>query len=523
MVMSMGTSVFAASGSYTISITNSNGATDHTYSAYQIFTGEVSGNTLSDIAWASDDLATALLTVIKNDSTTVGNQNQTLADYFGVDNNTTSLSATTVASVLNTYNGDTGFIEAFEAALYTAIQNANITAAGTSTYDTSTSAYSDITVTSAGYYLIVDTTTTIYDGDARSYHMLQVVGNVDLTTKDEVPTITKTITSSGIIDSDSKVNTAAGDSTVSFLLTSSVPNMTGYASYSYVITDTLGVGFAIDVSTLKLTIGTAVTNVTIVSKDAYDDLSATDKASTYCYYEVSSTTNGSVETTLTITFTDAFQSAWEAGTFDTKDAIYISYSATLVTAYASTGSTANTNGVTLTYSNDPTDSSKSTTVEDKTETYTTTITVYKVDSTGQYVDGLEGAKFTLSGTGSTSITEQVLTITSSSGATTAIDLSAGTYKLSETKTPDGYNSVGDFSFTLECDENGIWSISDTESGYAVSLDNSGNIVITVTNTSGLILPTTGGIGTTMFYVVGMILVLGAAVVLVTRRRMASRA
>lgn len=52
--------------------------------------------------------------------------------------------------------------------------------------------------------------------------------------------------------------------------------------------------------------------------------------------------------------------------------------------------------------------------------------------------------------------------------------------------------------------------------------NEGSVKVTVENNQGSTLPTTGGMGTTIFYVVGSILVLGAAILLITKKRMSAR-
>ena len=92
------------------------------------------------------------------------------------------------------------------------------------------------------------------------------------------------------------------------------------------------------------------------------------------------------------------------------------------------------------------------------------------------------------------------------GAVTAFTgLKDGTYTLVESTTPAGYNTAADYDFT----------ISGTDY-TTTNLEQS----TTVVNESGTELPSTGGIGTTMFYIVGSVLVIGAAVVLISKRRMA---
>ena len=88
-------------------------------------------------------------------------------------------------------------------------------------------------------------------------------------------------------------------------------------------------------------------------------------------------------------------------------------------------------------------------------------------------------------------------------------LDAGTYYLHETKQPDGYNKLT-APVRVVIDENGVITVG-TE---AAVVDE-----VTVLNKTGSLLPTTGGRGTTILYVLGALLVLGSSVVLITKRRM----
>ena len=88
-------------------------------------------------------------------------------------------------------------------------------------------------------------------------------------------------------------------------------------------------------------------------------------------------------------------------------------------------------------------------------------------------------------------------------------LKAGTYYLKETKAPDGYNLLKK-PVTITIDSEG-----------KIYVDGSGEVNngdVRVQNNSGTLLPSTGGAGTTMIYLVGAVLVLGSGVVLVTKRR-----
>ena len=107
-------------------------------------------------------------------------------------------------------------------------------------------------------------------------------------------------------------------------------------------------------------------------------------------------------------------------------------------------------------------------------------------------------------------------------------LDDGTYRLTETVTPAGYNTIAPIVFKVTADHQ-IESDSPTLTklnGDKISgeitftaKEDEGSLTANVVNKSGLELPETGGIGTTVFYILGGILVIGASVVLIVRRRM----
>ena len=98
-------------------------------------------------------------------------------------------------------------------------------------------------------------------------------------------------------------------------------------------------------------------------------------------------------------------------------------------------------------------------------------------------------------------------------------LGAGDYKLSETQVPDGYNKAADIEFTVSFNATTQKFASDNS---AVTLNDENYLETTVENKKGAELPSTGGIGTTIFYAAGSVLVLAAVVLLVTKRRMTNR-
>lgn len=189
------------------------------------------------------------------------------------------------------------------------------------------------------------------------------------------------------------------------------------------------------------------------------------------------------------------------------DTIVLTYSAKVL---ANAG-TENTNAAVCEYSNNPYDATKTaTTPESKVYVNSCKLVINKVDDEGQ---PLGGATFKLV---DSSQAEKTV-VTSNEGKTfTWNDLVAGTYTLTETVTPSGYNEIEPISIEIELaqDESGEITYSvkgDFEAdGQTVSAD--------IVNAAGSILPATGGIGTKIFYIVGGATVLGALIVLISRRK-----
>lgn len=105
------------------------------------------------------------------------------------------------------------------------------------------------------------------------------------------------------------------------------------------------------------------------------------------------------------------------------------------------------------------------------------------------------------------------------GYLTFTGLGAGTYTLTEVITPVGFNTIEPITFTVTFDPNTGKFACDDSSLIMVNSDN--YLYAEIINVAGTVLPSTGGIGTTLFYVFGGIMVLGAVVLLVTKKRMLS--
>ena len=237
-------------------------------------------------------------------------------------------------------------------------------------------------------------------------------------------------------------------------------------------------------------------------------------------YEVK-TTGITDECTFEVVFTKAF-----CDTLKANDKIVISYTA-VVTKDAVIGGDGNLNQSQIEYGEN---GKTTTTPPSKTKTYTWKLDVLKYTMKGDEKTPLAGAKFTLSknsnGSDPISLVEveknvyrvatkdDVNTITEittdATGAFTIQGLDSDTYYLTETAAPAGYNVLKSAIEVKVSDKGEVTYIYDGVTATGT---------VEVENNTGAELPSTGGIGTTIFYVVGGLLVVAAGVLLVTRKRM----
>ena len=229
--------------------------------------------------------------------------------------------------------------------------------------------------------------------------------------------------------------------------------------------------------------------------------------------------------TLTITLL----STGKLGSLAQNTDIVITYEALVTANAAVVGGNGNENTATLTY-------------KEQTSVNSATVYTYEIGTEGdetptfQKVDGngaaLSGVKFILSRTNDegtvyyATVVNNFLTewttvesdaselVTDKNGAINVKGLDAGTYILTETETLDGYNMLED-TITVVIDNEGKVTYKLTKS------EGEGQNTIKVENKSGTVLPSTGGMGTRLFYLVGGILVVAAGVLLISRKRMES--
>ena len=351
-----------------------------------------------------------------------------------------------------------------------------------------------------GYYIIKDDATK----KPVSALMLASAG-ATIEIKADKPSVDKKIdgdndadeSTTGLVDSN---NAAIGDK-VPYVVSSTVPSTKGYSKYKMVFTDTLSAGLTYDNDLEVYVDGTKVTTGYTVVAEGQN---------------------------LTVTFADVKG-------MDGKK-IELKYTAT-INDKAVIGVKGNPNKVNLEYSNNPNNENETEKTPDVvTRTFVTEFALVKVDK-DDHSKLLPGAEFELTGTKlntvivtdsngkqTVKVTEEAVAIkatTDANGKILFTGLAAGTYVIKEIKAPDGYNILNDaitvtIGFTAPANDT-----DDCTWTYSKNLEVvNGVATITFENGSGKELPSTGGIGTTIFYVVGGLLVVGAAIVLITRRRLA---
>ena len=354
----------------------------------------------------------------------------------------------------------------------------------------------------AGYYLVTSTL-----GTKATVGTTPGNPNPEIQEKNAAPVNVKTVEEDSKVgkegvDAWGSTNDADIGQTVNFK--STITAQAG--AENYVFHDTMSAGLTY----------TGVTGITLneTAVDASNYTVVTEGLTDGCTFEVR--------------FTQAF-----CDTLKANDQIVISYTATLNENAVIAGD-GNPNTSKLSYGDkgDESHTPSGTTPPSTTKTYTWDVDVFKYTMNGETETALAGAKFTLSKnadgsnpialvsegnnvyrvakTGETGTVTEITT--DATGKFTIKGLDADTYYLTETAAPAGYNKLAG-PVTIVIGENGVVNAT-TEAPQGVD-------EVKVLNQSGTELPSTGGMGTTIFYVLGSILVVGAVVLLVTKKRMSS--
>ena len=459
IVFAIHTTAFAADST----ITAPAGST-RTYSVYQIFTGDLVNNVLINVKWGKNGTQTEGSTV----------DDDTLAALEAVNSSSDTDKLAEIKKYVNLNSAEFGTV-------------------------------SDGTTLTAptGYYLIKDNG-VVGDGEAYSLYVVKVVGPTTISPK------VGTVSSEKKVDDKNDSNNTQDATTwedsadhdigddVPFCLKATIAqDYDNYKVYKLTFHDKEedGLDFNSDSVVVK------VDGNTISS--GYEVITSTDDGDTF-----------------DVKFADLKQiAAVQAGSV-----ITVEYTSVL-NENANIGSLGNKNTMHVTYSNNPNDetgSENGKTPDDTVIVFTYKVVINKVDEDN---NPLAGAGFTLYKKNAAGQYVAIGNELKADNMTTFEwkGLDDGDYKLVESTPPTGYNSISDIIFTITATHDVLSDdptlLTLTAGDKLTGAVNTGVISTDIENKSGITLPETGGMGTTILYTVGGILVIGAIVLLITKKRM----
>lgn len=493
MVCAMAIPAFAADG--TVVSGSKVDVTNHDFEAYQIFSAKLDSTkgTLSDVKWGNGVKGDELLAALKTATT--------LGDFASCN------SASDVAEKLAAFTTE----KATKFAAFVANGYLSTTKiAGTGTID----------LPSAGYYLIKDVTEVEGEYDASNLTLLLVSGAETVTpqVKTDIPTLQKKVkdkndSAGTTTDWQDSADYDIGD-IIPYQLTATLGNVSNFDTYYVEFVDTMNHLTYNNITSVK------VGNKTLSAGEYTIDWNNTDKKLTVSIVNVKQygATNGS---TITVEYTAILDS----------DAIL--------------GSTGNPNEAYLIFSNNPNGSGYGKTAPDKNIVFTYKVVANKIDQKGVALPGAAFALYKKLPAVPTDGTSHIMEGTDAYAPVKELNVGEngevadkklttfewtgiddGEYMIKEIITPAGYNSIEPIKFTVTAnhetpaDDPKLTELTGGDK-FTGSVDHS-TLTIEIENRMGSTLPGTGGIGTTIFYVVGGGLMVAAAILLITKKRMENR-
>ena len=491
MMMAMSVTAFAAEGAtgahtLTVNVKSTEPAQDlkgQTINLYKLFdvTESKSGETTNYAYTVNNTYKAALASVLKIDETSKDEDFAAAVTKLGSDN------ATAVQKFANDFTA-----EALTKNLSATANSGKIKEENKTSYT-----FNDL---AAGYYLVYVTG----GKDIQSSLVTVDAPTNTVNLKTEAPSITKT----------ANKETAEIGQVVTYTVTGAIPDTTGYDSYVYKINDELtkGLDFVNDAN------GTACTDNKVAVKVAFTDGTDASTAPT----TAALVTNNSKKMSLDL-------STWVRANQGNKGKAFT------VTYYAKVNKDAevtNNNKASLEYGNNPSDTTTTTPSEAKTNTYPLDIKKINKKTSGL----LAGAKFSLYRSETDAKNgENAITVTGSNGnyvvdpvsTTTEFvsvekdlggynlrvnGLEAKDYWLVETQAPEGFNKLTDpIKVTITKDGDTNWTVKKNNTAED-------DKIIDVENSTGSLLPSTGGRGAIAFAVIAAILVFGVAVSVIRDKR-----
>lgn len=568
MICVMVLPVFAAEltglkGSITITDNDTVKASEKNFSAYKILDLKVYGNA------ETNEIDTYYYTVPEEPAL-----EDFFATFFGLDKTASDFDSKVVAAIDELYKE--GDIYAFQEAALVACEgnvapyNGKVVEGGF-----------QFAPLPLGYYLIEDTTNPT-EGARKPVAALALQTakpDVKVEVKAEKPSIDKKIDDDNDLNTtDDRVdaNEAAIGDTITYVIDSKVPDMFGYDKYFFIMKDNMSKGLTYTEDSMVITIGdkTLVKDVdytltVVVNEDETTSLKIV--FNNFIQYNTEEFVDAKIE----VSYDAVLNQKCEVNTIPNTNTVHLEYSNDPEIDYA---------GENEPNEEDKEKDPLGKTPDHTVETYTTTLEIVKTDPLG---NRLQGAEFTLTGTtmntvrietesfeldpngeywklvdGSYTTTDpetvvdgaamnkdkyesltdkytktttttfqtkegEELTITGTVGEDGILrfeGIPSGDYVIKETKAPEGYNKLDDpINVTITAEYAEVAGEGHITYTYEGAADNAGVARVTVVNQIGSELPDTGGIGTTMFYVLGGALVLAAVVLLIARKRMSAEA
>ena len=550
LVLSMGTMALAddpqpqAVGTATATITAPSNQI-HTYEVYQIFAGDLStdGTTLSNVIWGTN--STGRGTGVKIGDRVAQSVLDGLAGLSGTD-----------AAMLSTIKN---YVDLTSDPIGTVTNGASLEVP-------------------TGYYLIKDVDDSLDEtSEAYTQYIVQVLNNITINPKAEKPSSEKKVQdindSTGVQAVDSSNSTwidsadyDIGDE-IPYSITATIPadlRWDDFASYALSFVDTMSKGLTYKANSTEVYINDTKIEVTLEPTSA-------SAADTEGAYKGGTIYTWAIENLKADPYSCPKTTTTNQVTTTVETVVRIEYKAVL-NADAVVGSAGNPNKMHIEFSNNPNNTDDKGKTPDDTNIVFTYKTVFnKVDGDNKPLTGADFKleKFIKNANGTDTLTVGTETIKGTWTDVTTLGTTAhptkvktgveavegkdaegdnpaveaqpavadcvftftglddGYYKLTETVTPDGYNTIDPIEFQITAthdivsDSPTLTALTGTSGAQITMTPNvaAGSLTTDVINQSGTVLPSTGGIGTTIFYVVGSILVVAAGVLLITKKRM----
>lgn len=549
-VMAPVTMAFAEGTPNSITINKNNSNGDVKYKAYQIFEADVVDETgktdkvVSNVEWAAGVNDATRNAIIK----AINDYNKGKADVLKTDASAQDVANWLTANITGTTNTtvlkDTDLLNTLAGLVAKGVAPTNPTGFGEASFGAGTKVSFD----KSGYYLFLTDEGTLASDEPTAgskntatspIYAVVGAGDVEVTEKTSIPTVNKQIlddtkgkTADNATTEDWKnVGDAWIGQVIDYKLTGTVAaNIATYDKYQYEFQDHLSVGLKADQSSIVVTINgkkiKASGNYTATVTDTTDD------------------SNNKTGQDLKVSFEDLKAAANSVGeTLDGNSEVVVTYQAQL-TSDAKYTAAGNTNKVKLVYSNNPKSNGTGTSESKEVTDYVFGFNITKTDPDDSSANLVAGFKVKMIKEGATKKVAKWLKqdgnftddenkaytfeTTGTNNTVFIPGLVAGTYQISESKTPAGYNTIADFNITVtptyDTATGTLVNLKVTDTSNMVNADldksvNSTKIPVTIQNKKGSGLPLTGLNGVTFTWIAGgAVLCIGVAHLIRSRKQ-----